>query len=173
MLNALFRWLAEQRDVFGDPVRRDDSAAGSVRRRSIRRALADSKCQAVRSLADPLEGSHGCLASVAQRLRFLLDFLYGTGLRAHCLVSATFGGRHPSRCQRRMATAWAPHRQGARPGTVARRLTLAALGQYLLQRGSQVTRRRWLPSTPAVASLGPAGHGAAAIACSRQRQSGC
>lgn len=76
MLNTLFRRLGEQRDVPGNPF------AGMTKRGEQRTApfdtslaFTDREWQAVRSLADRLEGSHGWQASGAQGLRFLLEFL--------------------------------------------------------------------------------------------------
>jgi site-specific recombinase XerD len=45
----------------------------------------------VRVVADGLEWSYGWKAPAAQRMRFVLDFCYSTGLRANELVSATLG----------------------------------------------------------------------------------
>jgi integrase len=45
----------------------------------------------VRAIADGLEHLYGWDTPAAQRLRFLLDFAYATGLRAE-LVGATLGG---------------------------------------------------------------------------------
>lgn len=45
----------------------------------------------VRTVADGLEWSYGWQADAARRLRFLIDFSYGTGLRAGELVHATRG----------------------------------------------------------------------------------
>ncbi len=42
----------------------------------------------VRAIADGLEWSYGWDAPAAQRLRFVLDFAYATGLRASELVGA-------------------------------------------------------------------------------------
>src|SRR5437867_9185738 len=45
----------------------------------------------VRTIADGLEWSYGWDVPAAQRLRFVLDFAYATGLRASELVGATLG----------------------------------------------------------------------------------
>jgi integrase len=45
----------------------------------------------VRTVADGLEWSYGWQPAAAQRLRFVLDFAYATGLRASELVNATLG----------------------------------------------------------------------------------
>ncbi|REG49095.1 site-specific recombinase XerD [Paraburkholderia sp. BL6669N2] len=169
VLNALFRWLVEQRYLLGNPF------AGLTVRGGQRatpfdtaRALTDSEWQAARNLADGLEWSYGWQPPAAQRLRFVLDFTYGTGLRAHELVSATLGDIRPDA----RGVLWLHVTgKGAQPDAVALPpLALDALDGYLLQRGLPVTRRRWHPSTPLLASLEPAGHGRRAITPARLRQ---
>jgi site-specific recombinase XerD len=169
VLTALFRWLVEQRYVLGNPF------AGLTVRGGQRtgpfdtaRALSDNEWKALRSLADGLEWSYGWQTPAAQRLRLVLDFGYATGLRAHELVAATLGDIHVD-----AHGEWWLHvtGKGAQPGVVALPpLALEALDEYLLQRGLPVTRRRWHPSTPLVASLGPEGHGNSAISSTRLRQ---
>ncbi|KVV48300.1 hypothetical protein WK92_15055 [Burkholderia ubonensis] len=48
----------------------------------------------LRTIADGLEWSYGWSEPAVQRLRFLLDFGYATGLRADELVRATLGDVH-------------------------------------------------------------------------------
>ncbi|MDH6148246.1 MULTISPECIES: phage integrase family protein [Paraburkholderia] len=169
VLTALFRWMVEQRYVLGNPF------AGLTVRGGQRtgpfdtaRALSDNEWKALRSLADRLEWSYGWQTPAAQRLRLLLDFGYATGLRAHELVAAMLGDIRAD-----AHGEWWLHvtGKGAQPGVVALPpLALEALDGYLLQRGLPVTRRRWDPSTPLVASLGPEGHGKSAISSTRLRQ---
>jgi integrase len=45
----------------------------------------------IQTLAEGLEWSCGWAPAAAQRLRFILDFAYATGLRASELVGATLG----------------------------------------------------------------------------------
>ncbi|RKR36194.1 phage integrase family protein [Paraburkholderia sp. BL17N1] len=169
VLNALFRWLVEQHYVIGNPF------AGLTVRGGQRatpfdtaRVLTDSEWQAARSLADGLEWSYGWQLPAAQRLRFVLDFTYGTGLRAHELVSVTLGDLHTDA----HGDSWLRVTgKGAKPGEVSLPpLVLEALEQYLLQRGLPVTRRRWHPSTPLVVSVDPVGHGSKPITPTRLRQ---
>lgn len=169
VLNALFRWLVEQRYLLGNPF------AGLTVRGGKRatpfdtaHAFTDPEWQAIRSLADGLEWSFGWQPSAAQRLRFMLDFTYGTGLRANELVSATLGDIRPDA----NGELWLHVTgKGAQPGIVALPLlVLQALDDYLLQRGLPVTRRRWNPSTPLVASLLHTGHGSKTITPARLRQ---
>jgi hypothetical protein len=83
VLGAMFRWLIEQRYVFANPF------AGLKVRGAQRNAGLDAshvftagEWDLVRTIADGLEWSHGWTVAAAQRLRFLLDFGYATGLRA-------------------------------------------------------------------------------------------
>ncbi|MFM0007087.1 site-specific integrase [Paraburkholderia dipogonis] len=153
VLGALFRWLIEQRYVLANPF-----AGVKVRGRTrvapldTSRGFTDGEWQIVRSLADGLEWSYGWEATAAQRLRFVLDFAYATGLRAGELVSATLGDM--------LTDANGDHwlrliGKGSRPGKVAL-LPLArhALEQSLLQRGLPVTPARWQPKVPLLARLG-------------------
>jgi site-specific recombinase XerD len=169
VLNALFRWLVEQRYLLGNPfagltVRGGKRAAPF----DTAHAFTDPEWRAMRSLADGLEWSYGWQPPAAQRLRFVLDFMYGTGLRANELVSATLGDIRPDA----NGELWLQITgKGAQPGAVALPpLVLDALDDYLLQRGLPVTRRRWHPSTPLVASLGPAGHSDKTFTPARLRQ---
>ncbi|MEX3639670.1 phage integrase family protein [Paraburkholderia sp. BR14320] len=169
VLNALFRWLIEQRYVLGNPfagltVRGGQHAAPF----DTVRALTGSEWHIVRGLADGLEGSCGWQAPAAQRLRFVLDFLYGTGLRAHELVGAKLHDIHDDgRDEWWLSVAG----KGAKPGQVALPpLVRDALDRYLRQRGLPVTRQRWEPSMPVVASLASAAHGRDPITCTRLRQ---
>lgn len=87
VLRALFAWLVDQHYVVVNPL------AGVTVRGTRQRApfdaahaLDDRAWKTVRAFADRLERSHaghtGWPAPVAQRLRFVLDFGYATGLRA-------------------------------------------------------------------------------------------
>jgi site-specific recombinase XerD len=142
-------------------------------RQSVRRAdragrTAGSEWTAVRGLADRLERSHGWQAPAAQRLRFLLDFGYATGLRVQELVGATL---RDIQVDDRGEWWLRVTGKGARAGSVALPpLAQDALEQYLTQRGRPVTRRRWDPAAPVVASLGPKVHGNDPVSATRLRQ---
>ncbi|SAL05246.1 phage integrase family protein [Caballeronia calidae] len=98
VLRALFRWLIEQRYVLANPF-----AGLKVRRVGPRthfdanRCLTQSQWEFARNIADQLELVHGWSAAAAQRMRFILDFAYGTGLRAHELVDSKLGIRAADR----------------------------------------------------------------------------
>jgi integrase len=92
ILGALFRWLIEQRYVLANPfagVKVREASGVNVLDTS--HAFSEGEWALVRTIADGLEWSHGWSAPAAQRLRFLLDFGYATGLRASELVGATLG----------------------------------------------------------------------------------
>ncbi len=93
VLAAMIRWLTQQRHVLANPF------AGLKVRGSGRAAPLDSshaftegEWLLIRTIADGLEWSYGWEAAAAQRLRFVLDIGYVTGLRASELVGATLGG---------------------------------------------------------------------------------
>ncbi|MGR5342321.1 tyrosine-type recombinase/integrase, partial [Vibrio astriarenae] len=84
----------------------------------------------VRTIADGLEWSYGWDVPAAQRLRFILDFAYATGLRASELVGATLGDiRTDERNDRWLHLVG----KGGRPGKVALPpLARTALDQHLV-----------------------------------------
>ncbi|CAN7342865.1 site-specific integrase [Cupriavidus necator] len=153
ILGAMFRWLIQQRYMLANPF------AGIKVRGGGRTAALDSshaftegEWLLVRAIADGLEWSYGWDAPAAQRLRFLLDFGYATGLRASELVHAKLGdietdgqGDHWLRLVGK----------GGRAGRVALPpLAKVALDLYLVARGLPVTAVRWDPRTPLVGGLG-------------------
>jgi site-specific recombinase XerD len=104
---------------------------------------------------DGLEWSYGWSELAAQRLRFLLDFGYATGLRASELVGAVLADvRVDERGDHWLHLVG----KGGKPGKVALPpLARTALDQYLVQRKLPVTPERWNPRTPLVGSLGDDG----------------
>jgi site-specific recombinase XerD len=114
-------------------------------------AFTEGEWALVRTLADGLEwsprGSPRWSVPAAQRLRFLLDFGYATGLRACELIGATLGhvetdprGDHWLRVTG----------TGKKRGSVA----LPPFARYLAERGLPVLPVRWNPQTPVIGSLG-------------------
>ncbi len=89
VLSALFRWLIEQRYVLANPF-----AGVKVRGQAghpaldTARGFAEGEWPLPRTLSDGLEWSYGWSEPATQRMRFLLDFGYATGLRANELVGA-------------------------------------------------------------------------------------
>jgi site-specific recombinase XerD len=152
VLGALFRWLIEQRYVLANPF-----AGIKVRGRTrvapldTSRGFTEGEWLLVRTIADGLEWSYGWDVTAAQRMRFMLDFSYATGLRASELVSATLGDirvdEHGDHWLHLVG-------KGGRPGKVALPpLARTALDQYLVQRRLPVTPARWDPRMPLIASL--------------------
>ena len=153
VLSALFRWLIEQRYVLTNPF-----AGIKVRGATLRPALdttrgfTEGEWLLLRAIADGLEWSYGWSEPAAQRLRFLLDFGYATGLRASEFVSAVL---RDVRADERGDQWLHLIGKGGKPGKVALPpLARSALDQYLLQRQLPVTREHWNPATPIIASIG-------------------
>ncbi len=152
VVSALFRWLVEQRYMLANPF-----AGVKVKSQAPRpgldvsRGFSEGEWLLIRTLADGLEWSYGWSVLAAQRLRFLLDFGYATGLRASELVGATLADirrdEHGDHWLHVLG-------KGGKRGKVALPpLARTALDQYLVQRGLPVTPARWNPATPLVASL--------------------
>lgn len=153
VLSALFRWLIEQRYVLVNPFS-GVKARGHAMRPALdtARGFTEGEWLLLRAIADGLEWSCGWSEPSAQRLRFLLDFGYATGLRASEFVGAVLRDIRPDE----RGEPWL-HLigKGGKPGKVALPpLATSALGQYLLERRLPVTRERWHPTTPILASLG-------------------
>ncbi|AKM03418.1 MULTISPECIES: phage integrase family protein [Burkholderia cepacia complex] len=158
VLSALFRWLIEQRYVLANPfagvkVKNQAQRTGL----DVSRGFSEGEWLLIRALADGLEWSYGWSVPAAQRLRFLLDFGYATGLRASELVGATLADirrdEHGDHWLHVLG-------KGGKHGKVTLpALARMALDQYLVQRGLPVTPMHWNPATPLVASLDEDGAG--------------
>ncbi|CAG9269862.1 site-specific integrase [Paraburkholderia caribensis] len=152
IVGALFRWLIEQRYVLANPfagVKVKDG--GRLSELDVSRAFTEGEWTLVRTIADGLEWSYGWSERAAQRLRFLLDVGFATGLRASELVGAKLRDVESD-----------PHGEhwlhvkgkGRKKGKVALPpLAWNALSQYLLARGLPLTAARWQPDTPLVGNL--------------------
>ncbi|WP_246217006.1 phage integrase family protein [Paraburkholderia panacisoli] len=151
VLRALFAWLVDQHYVVLNPFAGMTVRGGAPRTPfDAGRSLTGREWTTMRALAGRVE-RHGWTASAAQRLRFVLDFGYATGLRAHEFVAATLGD-----IQVDPRGAWwlAVTGKGTKPGRVALPpLARDALRHYLKSRGLPVTRARWAPSTPLLGAL--------------------
>jgi site-specific recombinase XerC len=153
VLGAMFRWLIQQRYVLANPFA-GVKVRGGGRTAAVdtSRAFTDGEWMLVRTIADGLEWSHGWEAPAAQRLRFVLDFGYGCGLRANELVSGKLGDIETDR----QFDHWI-HLvgKGGRVGKVALPpLARVALDRYLVERGLPVAQARWSPRTPLIGGLG-------------------
>ncbi|SCU91329.1 Phage integrase [Cupriavidus necator] len=152
VLSAMFRWLIEQRYVVANPF-------AGVKVRGSQRAMAMETTHAfpegewllVRAIANGLEWSYGWQTLAAQRLRFLLDFGYATGLRISELANAALRNIE--------VDAAGDHwlhliGKGGKPARVTLTpLARVALDRYLQERGLPVSRTRWDPSTTLIGSL--------------------
>lgn len=152
ILNALFRWLIEQRYVLANPFSGVKVKGGKKSSDlDTSRAFSGGEWNIVRTTAEGLEWSYGWSTPAAQRLRFLLDFGFATGLRASELVGATLGhvstdarGEHWLRVTGK----------GHKIGRVAvPPLAWDALVRYLTLRELPITPARWVPETPLVGNL--------------------
>lgn len=152
VLNAMYRWLIQQRYVVANPF------AGVKVRGSTRadpmdcsRAFSEGEWRLIRTVADGLEWSYGWSTRAAQRLRFLIDFSYASGLRASELVGATLGDIEVDAVGDRWLRVIG---KGAKAGKVSMPpMATSALDRYLVQRGLPVTHSRWVPSTAVVGRL--------------------
>ncbi|WP_250528448.1 phage integrase family protein [Caballeronia sp. GAWG2-1] len=152
VLSALFRWLVEQRYVLANPfagvkVKSHAPRAGL----DVSRGFSEGEWLLIRTLADGLEWSYGWSVPAAQRLRFLLDCAYATGLRASELVDATLA--NVRRDEHGDHWLYVLGKGGKRGKVALPPLARTALDQHLVQRGLPVTPTRWNPATPLVASL--------------------
>ncbi|RFU44540.1 site-specific integrase [Paraburkholderia sp. DHOC27] len=156
VLGALFRWLIEQRYLLANPfagVKVRGSASTNALDTS--RAFTEGEWMLIRAIADGLEWSYGWSMEAAQRLRFVLDFGYATGLRAGELVAATLGDIETDAHGDQWLKVVGKGRKAARVALPP--LARAALDRYLLERQLPVTRNRWRPDMPLIASLGEDG----------------
>lgn len=152
VLAAMFRWLVAQHYVLANPF-----AGLKVRGAQARKPLDSSRCFTqgewglLRTVADGLEISYGWERPAAERLRFILDFSYATGLRASELVTLQLRSFRPDPDGNLWIHVLG---KGAKKGTVAvPPLASSALERYLRQRGLPSTRETWRPQTPVVGNL--------------------
>lgn len=162
VLAAMYRWLVEQRYVFANPF-----AGIKVRGRAPRagldaaRSFTEGEWRLIRTLADGLEWSYGWSVAAAQRLRFLLDFGYATGLRASELIGAKLGDIQTD--ERGNHWLYLSGKGGKKGKVGLPPLARLALDQYLAQRELPITPTRWTPATPLVSNLEGDGAGIASL----------
>jgi site-specific recombinase XerD len=151
VINGLFRWLVEQRYLLANPFAgikvKGAAVAGDV---DASKALTRHEWDLVRIEADKVQ-SQGWTEDSADRLRFILDFWLGTGLRPSEMVAATLGNID----RREGGDNWIHVRgKGDKPGKVGLpSLAISALERYLAQRRLPVSAHLWKPDTPLVPSL--------------------
>ncbi len=147
VLGALYRWLMQQRYVLANPfVGLKVRGAVKVGTLAGSRAFAEGEWSMIQAVAEGLERSYSWEPAAAQRLRFVLDFAYVTGLRASELVHAKLGMIEEGTkgtCWLRLVG------KGDKAGKVALPpMARSALDRYLAQRRLPTTPSRWNPSTP-------------------------
>ena len=152
VLGAMFRWLIEQRYTLANPFAgMKVRGAKASRLLEVGHAFTNGEWKLIRVIADGLEWSYGWSEPAAQRLRFILDYCYATGLRASEFVGATLGDiRRDDRGEDWLTVVG----KGAKAGTVTLPpLATEALDRYLVQRGLPTTRARWASETSLVGRL--------------------
>ena len=163
VLGAMYRWLIEQRYVLANPF-------SGIKVRGISRSaplptthvFADGEWSLLRMVADALEWSYGWAPAAAQRLRFVLDFAYATGLRASELIGATLGAIETDS----YGDQWL-HLvgKGSKAGKVVLPpLARAALDSYLAQRGVPTTPAQQNPNARLIGSLDSQGEAGITVA---------
>jgi len=152
VLGALFGWLMAQGYLLANPfsgvkVRGASNSAPM----DTSHVFSEGQWALVRALADGLKWSYGWTVPAAQRLRFILDFGYATGLRASELVHATLRSvQTDSHDDHWLALVG----KGGKAGKVALPpLARSALNRYLSQRGLPTTPLLWKPDTPMIGNL--------------------
>lgn len=153
VIGALFRWLIQQRYTLANPFA-GIKVRGAARSEATAptRVFSEGEWALIQAVAQGLEWGQGWEAAAAQRLRFVLDFAYSTGLRISELVGATLGqvevDGHGDHWLHLIG-------KGSKDAKVALpSMARAALDHYLLQRGLPVTRARWNPHTALIGSVG-------------------
>jgi site-specific recombinase XerD len=151
VLSALFKWLIEQRYVLANPFSGVKVRGARQETLDTSHAFSEGEWKLLRTLCDGLEWSYGWQPAAAQRLRFLMDFSYSTGLRASELVGATLGSIEVDlRGDHWLRVLGKGNKSGkvALPG-----MARAALERHLGQRGLPISPTAWNPSAPLLANL--------------------
>ena len=151
VLNAMYRWLVEQRYLVANPFSGVKGRIGPTEPTfDPTHVFNDHEWTLLRPIAQDLE-LLGWTSSGAQRMRFVLDFAYATGLRPGEIVRARLG--HVQ--QDEHGDSWLHVvGKGSKPGLVALpAMAMGALDRYLAERGLPVMPHRWNPKTALVANL--------------------
>lgn len=152
VLGAMFRWLIEQRYLLANPfagVKVRGTSRSTVLDTS--HAFTEGEWTLVRTIADGLEWSYGWEAPAAQRLRFVLDFAYATGLRVSELVGACLGNIATDARGDHWVSVIGKGRKAGKVALPPKART--ALDRYLVERKLPVTPAQWHPDTPLIGSL--------------------
>lgn len=153
VLNALFRWLVQQRYTLANPfaglkVR----GASRLENTAACRYFSPGEWSLVQAIAEGMEWREGWTPAAAQRLRFILNFTFATGLRVSELVGSTLTqievDGHGNRWLHVLG-------KGAKKAKVALpSLARSSLDQYLVHRRLPTTPSKWRPETPLVGQIG-------------------
>jgi site-specific recombinase XerD len=153
----MYRWLVEQRYLIANPFA-GVKVKGAPRETifDASHALNDPEWALVRPIADDLE-MLGWTTAAAQRMRFVLDFAYATGLRPGELVRARLGNIQRDE----HGDTWLHVvGKGSKRGRVAMpTLAIGALERSLVERGLPVFPHRWNARVPLVPSMDEVGSG--------------
>ncbi len=152
VVGALYRWLIQQRYLLANPFA-GLKVRGASRTAPLaaRRVFSEGEWALILSVAEGLEWSYGWEPAAAQRLRFVLDFSYATGLRASELVGASLGMLEVDGAGDHWLHVVG---KGNKAGRVALPpLARAALDRYLAQRRLPTTPARWNPATALVGGI--------------------
>ena len=152
VLCALYRWLIEQGYVLINPFSgikvRGAACANAIETHHV---FSESEWALIRTIADGLEWSYGYKEVAAQRLRFILDFAYATGLRISELVGVTLRCIHLDDHDDHWLQLVG---KGGKLGQVALPpLARSALRTYLAQRGLSTSPNTWLPATKLIGAI--------------------
>ena len=153
VIGAMYRWLIQQRYTLANPFA-GIKVRGASRAEPLAaaRVFSEGEWSMVQTVAEGLEWSYGWTPGAAQRLRFVLDFTYATGLRLSELVGASLGQIEVDAQGDRWLYVLG---KGSKAGKVALPpLAGAALDRHLVQRGLPTTPSRWQPNVPLVGSIG-------------------
>jgi len=152
VLGALFRWLVEQHYVVANPFAGLKVRGGTaLPPAESGKWFTQAEWRLVRVVADGLEWSYGWSKDAAHRLRFVLDFGRGTGLRPFELCDATLGDISIDE----LNDGWiSVVGKGAKKAKVSLPpLVRKALDNYLIRRGEPTSPNLWAPASPIVASI--------------------
>ena len=152
VLGAMYRWLMEQGYVLTNPFA-GIKVRGAARTTAmeIQHVFSGGEWALIRTIADGLEWSYGWTTPAAQRLRFILDVAYATGLRISELVGVTLRSVHVDDRDDHWLRLVG---KGSKPGKVALPpLARSALQRYLVQRGLPTTPSMWIPSTKLIGAM--------------------
>ena len=156
VIGAMYRWLIQQRYLLANPFA-GIKVRGASRAEPLAaaRVFSEGEWSMIQTVAEGLEWAYGWTPGAAQRLRFMLDFAYATGLRLSELVGASLGQIEVAAQGDRWLHVLG---KGSKAGKVALPpLATSALDRYLVQRGLPTTPAKWNPNVPLVGGIGADG----------------